>query len=167
MKKLLRKLLQLKISAIAYFLPKQNGIKADDLPFDLRIFTVTNKSGIKKIDSKLSSNNECYAVFVDGELAHVTWLFKKKLLTKQLGEKNVNNAGDSFTSDQYRGKGIYTHVLKTIAERANKDIIIYVDADNFPSIKGIERAGFKKRYSFTIWRLLGVKIWSSKHADKN
>jgi hypothetical protein len=167
MKRLLRKLLQVKISAIAYFLPKQNGVKADDGFFDLRIFTVENKSGIKKIDNKLSSNNECYAVFVDGALAHVTWLFRKKLLTKQLGGKNVNSAGDSFTYNQYRGRGIYTHVLKTIAERANKDIIIYVDEDNFPSIKGIEKAGFKKRYSFTIWRLLGVKIWSRKYADKN
>ena len=167
MKQLLKKLLPVKIKALVYYLPKSAQAELIEQSFEIKIFSVASLSGIKKIDSKLNKNDACYAVFIDNELAHTTWLFKNKLLTDQLGEKNVFTAGDSLTNEKFRGKGIYPYVLKFISREAEKPIVIYVDENNTSSIKGIEKAGFIKKYSFSMLRLLGIKIWLRKYATKN
>ena len=164
MSKLLKKLLPVKIKALVYFMPKESDINIDASLFEVKIFTGNYRSGIDKIDKRTNENNSCYTVFINSELAHVTWLFKNKLLTKQLGEKNAYTVGDSLTNEKYRGKGIYPFVLRTIAKATSKDIIIYVEPDNIASVRGIEKAGFKKKYSFSMIRFLGVKLWCTKHA---
>jgi hypothetical protein len=167
MKKRIKKLFPVKIEALAYYLPKKPQVELMGQPFEIKIFTTDSLSGIKKIDLKLNKSNSCYAVFINNELAHTTWLFKNKLLTNQLGEKNVFTVGDSLTNEKFRGKGIYPYVLRYISMEAERPVIIYVDESNISSIKGIEKAGFIKKYSFSMLRLLGIKIWSNKYAAEN
>src|SRR4030095_12634150 len=98
--------------------------------YKLKVFRQNNKRGIKKIDTQLSSNNECYAVFDKDVLVHTSWVFKKKLLSSQLGFHNTYIVGDSSTIVTHRGKGIYTCVLRTISSQKDKDIIIFVTPQN-------------------------------------
>lgn len=164
MKKLIKKLSPKKISAIVYSFPRGATNDIPVMPFELKVFSENRKSGMPKMDKKLHSKNQCYAVVENGRIVHSTWLFENTLLTKQLGEYNVYTAGDSFTLEKYRGKGIYTNVLKAIVASCNKDIFIYVEPNNIASIKAIEKAGFCKRYSFIMIRFLGIKVWCRKYA---
>jgi hypothetical protein len=167
LRKLFKKILPIKIHACVYIL-KEN-IKRDEsqMLYDLKVFNKANKSGIKKIDAKVTGNNDCYAVFDKDILVHTSWVFKKKLLTTQLGLRNVYTVGDSNTIATYQGKGIYTNVLRMISSEKDNDIVIFVSPDNQSSVRGIEKAGFKKLYEFRLSRFLGVKIGSVKYEDKN
>jgi hypothetical protein len=158
LKKIFKKLLPAKIHLCAYIFRKNVIQNNYCLNYTLKVFTGNKKSGIKKIDSQISNNNECYAVFDDDKLIHATWVFKRKLLTSQLGIHNVYTAGDSYTIESYRGQGIYTNILKLISSEKEKDIIIFVDPNNLSSIRGIEKAGFSKLYEFILIRFLGLKI---------
>jgi hypothetical protein len=167
LKKLFKKIAPVKIYGCAYIFKKK--IKREDFYINnqLRVFTKNNKSGIKKIDAQLNSNNECYAVFDNDMVVHTSWLFKKKLLTTQLGFRDVYTIGNSYTVETYRGKGIYTGVLKMICSQKDKEILIFVSPYNLSSKRAIEKAGFEKLYEFQLFRFLGVKIRIRKSEDRN
>jgi hypothetical protein len=167
LKKLFKKLLPLRIQSRAYIFKK--NVKQDNfcMNYDLKIFTKNNKSGIKKIDEQLSNNNVCYAVFDNDLLIHTSWIFKKKLLSKQIGIRSTYIIGESHTIITYRGKGIYTNVLKIISSQKDKDIVIFVSPHNLSSVKAIEKAGFKKLYEFELMRFLGFKMRFIKYENRN
>ena len=137
------------------------------LDYEVKIFTRQSKSGIGKIDVRLNYNDKCFAAFDNNVLVHESWIFKKKLLARQLGLRNVYTVGDSYTIPKYRQKGIYTNVLKLIISQRDKDLVIFVSPENIASVKAIEKAGFKKSFEFELLRFLGFKIRLQKHEGKN
>ena len=136
------------------------------LSYTLKIISTNEKTGFAKIDKKKSSSNTCYAVFDNGELIHESWIFKQKLLTRQLGYRSAETVGDCYTLDSYRGKGIYTAVLNRILfDYSGKQLIIYADDFNESSVKGIIKAGFRRLYRFKVVRLLGLKVLVRRYED--
>jgi RimJ/RimL family protein N-acetyltransferase len=55
--------------------------------------------------------------------------------------------GPCFTYPEFRGRGIYVKVIKSICSQiGNNKTVFYmiVDKNNIASVKGIEKAGFRK-----------------------
>ncbi|MFZ1800785.1 MAG: hypothetical protein WAU24_13045 [Chitinophagaceae bacterium] len=164
MKKLIGRLKLQRIESIIFSAENNHARKSNKyiLPanLNLHIYSAKNKSGNIKIDKKLSAGNVCYSVMSEkGLIVHQSWIFKKKLLTRQLGFKLAYTIGDCWTIPEFRGKGIYTYVLDVIKnDNLGKSIVIYCATTNAASIRGIEKAGFTKLYHFSLTRLLGLKI---------
>lgn len=82
-----------------------------------------------------------------GVLVHESFLFHKVYLMRVLGKRGPV-IGDCFTNKKYRGQSIYPYTINQIAQAVlktkNKEVFIVVNSDNFNSIKGIEKAGFRK-----------------------
>ena len=132
----------------------------------LKVFDKDIRTGINIIDRNKNSNNLCYAVFDKEKIVHTSWIFRNKLLAKQLGNNNALTIGDSVTAEAYRGMGIYPAVLSNIAQHfENYQLIIFTEPANTASQKGILKAGFTKLYRFKLIRLLGLKIYLKRYAD--
>ncbi len=96
----------------------------------------------------LSENNE----------VHRSHLYHDVLVSSQFGYGKFPAIGDCVTHPEYRGLGIYPHVLSYIlrdlqADGQTQRVYIFVAPDNTPSIRGIEHAGFK-----FVARLKGTRI---------
>jgi CelD/BcsL family acetyltransferase involved in cellulose biosynthesis len=64
---------------------------------------------------------------------------------------------DCWTPESMRGRGLYAHAIGLIADRvrsAGKRPWIFSAATNTASIRGIEKAGFQRRYSLTWEKIL-------------
>jgi RimJ/RimL family protein N-acetyltransferase len=66
--------------------------------------------------------------------------------------------GNCYTQPALRGRGLYPRMLRTaclcLARRGFGSAVISCSPDNIPSIKGIERAGFRRLRHSTTWILL-------------
>lgn len=160
----IRKLFPTKIVACVYISQPLN-IKASNelMEYELKIHSLKSKSGIKTIDSKLSANNKCYAVYDGDRLVHTSWVFKNKLLATQLGFKDSFVIGDCVTIADYRGKGIFPKILQVIASESQKDLIVFVSIENAASKKSIQKAGYEKLFCFELTRFIGLKIRLHKY----
>lgn len=73
-------------------------------------------------------------------------------------KKNEYEIGPCYTSESFRGKGIYPFVLnQIISDNPNANYYMFIDEKNFSSIRGVEKAGFMligqiKRCSKGIWK---------------
>jgi hypothetical protein len=75
---------------------------------------------------------------------HTSYIIPKNLRFPFMNHGDLQ-IGPCYTSSQFRGKGIYTQVLRYILNNyltAEKTIWIYTTFENIPSQKAIERAGF-------------------------
>lgn len=147
------------------------GKNFDELPvlhlpqeFTLKIFDNDTPSGISMIERHKKADNTCYAVFENNRLAHISWVYKKNLLLKQLGYDHNFYTMGSYTDPAYRGKGIFSVVLnKMMHDYADKRFLGFVDPSNQISIKGLTKAGLVKWYRFKMIRVFGVKIYLKKY----
>ncbi len=126
--------------------------KADDNDFNQLIKT---KDFIFEdlLMKRLSSGNECF-VFVKGDkILHYSWVNYKEMDITELNIKIPLNSNefcifDCYTFKESRGLNLYPAMLCKIKEYLNeKGFVkgfIYADLKNNVSIKGIEKAGFKK-----------------------
>lgn len=127
-------------------------------------FSNKNLSGEVHLDGRLSDVRECYAVKVDGAIAHESWLFNTVLLPSQFGfPKNVPVIGDCVTHADFRGRHLYPRVLMHIADDVIRDghssrIYVLVSPDNKASIRGIERAGFRQLAHLKGLRVAGCLV---------
>lgn len=97
--------------------------------------------------------NQCYLGLVDGEIAHVAWLYypheKKRHPTRfcRLRSDEVAIA-NVVTLSPYRGKGVYPYVVHTLLSKLQNEgyrcCYIYIDGENVPSQRGIIKIGFKQ-----------------------
>lgn len=75
------------------------------------------------------------------------------------------------TAPAARGKSVYSSVLNRIAEE-NKDlhnIFICVDAENAPSIRGIEKAGFRESERIEVTLILKIpfcRVFASSSSSR-
>ena len=65
--------------------------------------------------------------------------------------------GAVYTLPKYRGKGLYSFSLETLIKNDDRTYFMIVESENKPSIKGIEKAGFK--YFKTIFKDTKNKIY--------
>lgn len=89
----------------------------------IRIYTVLNKEGV---------------IIATAEVMPKIYIFSF------MKEKNSIHIGPCRVEEQYRGKGIYTNLLrKIICDFPTVEKYIFCAESNIPSMKGIEKAGFQ------------------------
>lgn len=155
-----------------YFLRTCDREETIDLPTETHIerYTVAEPSPRSDINRRLTASRDCYATFVDGELAHESWLFRDVFLPVRFGyDRTVPIIGGSVTGDRYRGRHLYPLTLRWIARDlarrvALPQVAILVSTQNQPSIRGIERAGFAR-----VARLQGIQwagiLWNKRRTE--
>ena len=99
-----------------------------------------------------------YVLSSGGEISHTSTVMPKCFKFRYLGEKDCE-IGPCYTTENFRGKGIYPAVLRYILSDYKADTFyMTVNENNASSIKGIEKAGFercgkiKKSKLFKVYR---------------
>lgn len=143
--KLLKSFKLIKIDILVYRMTKQTVLPFPDL-------------GWKIQNETISKRKKKYFIIDKGILIHQSVLYNQVHLLK-LVKKTGPVIGDCFTHTDHRGKSIYPFVIHYIAneilvENTNKEVFMIVNRDNQGSIKGIEKAGFKKYASIQTLRWL-------------
>ncbi len=111
-------------------------------PFEL------NHSKYKIEKEELKNGKLRYYIKENGALVHESFLFSRVFLMKSIGKQGPV-IGDCKTMKNYRGLSIYPYVINRIAKELLQsdlvnEVFMIVDSSNKSSIKGIEKAGFKK-----------------------
>lgn len=94
---------------------------------------------------------------------HISWIYyhnnRNRIL--RLGTKEAE-VKFCFTLPGARGKGIYPQVLRDmlffLREKGMRWAFICVYPDNYPSIRGIEKAGFMKIGEVRLKKVFGIQI---------
>lgn len=104
--------------------------------------------------------NAAYGVFVDGALAHVSWLIlpeldrsgKERNVRLRTGEAEITHA---VTLGQFQNRGLYAYAIRCLADVCRgfniKRLFMITGNDNVASQKGIQKAGL--RSAGRIWRI--------------
>lgn len=111
-------------------------------------------------------NAECFGlVDAKGALLHVAWVtaFDRFFLAELNAKVDGPSAGcvmifDCWTPVSARGHGYYGQTVSLIAKRMRdkgKSPWIFSANSNVASVRGLEKAGFQKRYSLVRQRVLG------------
>jgi len=132
---------------------------------DVIIYSMTKESMVDFIAldytiqvAPVSTNKKQFFIEDKGQVIHKSFLFKKLFLLKTINE--IGPAiGDCSTLEAYKGKSIYPYVINFIAKQElqhnpQKEVFIVVNSNNESSIRGIEKAGFKKHTKIKAKRFL-------------
>ena len=87
-----------------------------------------------------------YCYRQNGALVHTSYVIPKCYKFPFLSKYDYE-IGPCFTYPQFRGKGYYPQMLKYICSNIGTEKTVFymiVDANNIPSIKGIEKAAFQR-----------------------
>ena len=116
-------------------------------------------------------------VFHDKLLVHTTWfsysslhsVFDSIFRTGMFEEDNVGYIGPCQTSEKFRGRGIYKIVLINVCNyllrNGVKKALINCRSNNYSSINGILKAGFKLKSNVISITIFGTN--SKRRLDKN
>lgn len=117
----------------------------------------------EEMKGRLARRHTCYGFFAGDRLATIGWVSAEYLeLDKRLRVPFPGAAGiyDCYTFDEFRSRGYYTNALMQLAHemksRGLGSVHIAVDPDNFPSVRGIEKAGFRPFLRVKRRRRLGA-----------
>ena len=99
-------------------------------------------------------------------IQHISWIYyswhPNRLLSLEIDEVEIKYC---LTMPESRGKNIYPAVIHQIIfylqNHGVKRIFMCVRENNYSSIRGIEKAGFKKVDSFKLRRAFGIQIYPS------
>jgi len=97
------------------------------------------------------------------ELIHRSCVFPRYFRYPFMKDNDLQ-IGDTFTNQKYRGKGIATYAIVKIIEFLkinNSNFWYIVEESNTPSIRVIEKAGFRKVGSGIRTKKIGLKIIGS------
>lgn len=104
--------------------------------------------------------NDAYGVYVNGALAHVSWLVpadhdrlgKERNVKLTDGEAEITHAA---TLHQFRNRGLYTYAIRCMVgickQQKIRRLFMITGIDNLASQKGIQKAGL--RPAGRIWRV--------------
>jgi RimJ/RimL family protein N-acetyltransferase len=105
-----------------------------------------------------------FFVYIEaGRVGHVSWLYYKndpnRILQLDEGECEVKFC---LTFPEFRGQGLYAAALRVIQvylkERGLHRCFICVKSDNIASIRGIEKAGFRRVGATRLRKVLGLQV---------
>jgi ribosomal protein S18 acetylase RimI-like enzyme len=121
-----------------------------------------------EICRRLRSNQACLVADHDGRIVHYSWVTSQPEYAREV-EKELRfhpeerYIYDCWTLRYARGYGIYPAVLARAMELARADgarwLVALVAADNTPSLRAFDKAGFHVREEIRLRRLL----WSRRH----
>ena len=112
----------------------------------------------------LHDNDILFLVHDKDSLVHTTFAQFKSKYKNILGEADtVPLLGNCWTSEKYRGKGIYPYILAYSCNYLRNEgfsrVIITCDPTNIASIRGIEKAGFSLVKKITSTILLNTFVF--------
>jgi RimJ/RimL family protein N-acetyltransferase len=151
LRRLLRRLRPTRVDEWLYEMTAEDALALDNPDLEVQHRAVDGPTGRK----------ETYIVTLDGQTAHRSWLFWSVRLTRQCGfDARAPVIGDCHTEERFRGRAIYPKVLRYIArdvaERGAAAVYVLVSPANLPSVRGIEKAGFRRRARLRGTRLAGL-----------
>lgn len=99
----------------------------------------------------------------NGRVGHISWVYYRgdpnRLIDLKDDEAEIKYC---LTLEAFRGRGLYPGTLVEIQKylfgKGIKRVFICVDKDNIPSIRGIEKAGFKKAGAVRLIKFFGVQL---------
>jgi len=108
---------------------------------------------------KTFGKSYAYGVYMDGALAHISWMLPPDALSKEY-PLVLNLAGDEAeitvceTLEQFRGRRIYPYAIQKLLEAGRRSgirkIYMKTDSDNTASQAGIQKAGLKRIGTVTL-----------------
>lgn len=119
--------------------------------------------------ARLEQGERVYTVVVDGQLAHYGWMVLNQSRSHMSEvDQSIDFPPGSFTlydfytHPRFRGKGLYRRTLNHMLDQAFacqgcERVFISVLADNLPSRRVIESAGFRFHQAFFLKRSFGVE----------
>ena len=124
-------------------------------PEDLRALSVGDPSFRARQLERLSrfGASYAYAVFADGQIAHVSWLLPPTAMERDLPRVLRARAGEAEitcceTLPGFRGRGIYGVAIRNLVEVARgqgvRRVFMKTAVDNKASQSGIEKAGLER-----------------------
>lgn len=124
------------------------------------------------IRGRFARGDSCHGFFHSGELVTVGWSgagYMELDVTRVLACPGAWGLFDFMTLPAFQGKGFYTESLRQIARLAREggfdSMWIAVHPKNVPSIKGIERSGFRPARIVSKRRVLGVSTLRSQELE--
>jgi RimJ/RimL family protein N-acetyltransferase len=96
-------------------------------------------------------------------IQHISWIYYQSDPNRILclGEREAE-VKYALTLPRFRGRGLYPRTLKAIcgylAGRGYRRLFICVHKDNTASIRGIERAGFKRVGQIQLRKIMGLQV---------
>jgi Acetyltransferase (GNAT) domain len=121
----------------------------------------------EEIERRFHERNICFGFYASERPATIGWSSPEYLeLDRDLRFPCRGAVGlyDFETFEEFRSRGYYTNALMQIArvmrDRGQTTLFIAVDPKNVPSIRGIERAGFRRVLCVTRRRRFGARMVS-------
>jgi RimJ/RimL family protein N-acetyltransferase len=99
----------------------------------------------------------------NGAVGHIGWIYYKddpnRIIALEDGEAEIKYC---LTIERFRGKGLYPATLanmqRYLRNSGLKRVFITVEAENAPSIRGIEKAGFEMAGKIRLVKFFGVQL---------
>jgi hypothetical protein len=105
-----------------------------------------------------------YGGYLNANLVHMSWVYTSREYAKEPFQRLVLNDGEveivnCFTSEKCRGLGIYPYVIQFLShlyfENGATRVYMMAHHDNFPSQRGIIKAGLRPVGEVTYVRIPG------------
>jgi RimJ/RimL family protein N-acetyltransferase len=135
----------------------------EQIPQELR----KKGEGDREFEMRIRNGQEPVIGRVAGIPSHISWVGRNYLRIDELGvtwqlQEQERCIFDCVTLPAFRGRGIYPATLRWIvAHWSRSDNIqkfwIYCDSGNIPSLRGIQKAGFKRIGTGSQHRRFGIK----------
>ena len=122
-----------------------------------------------EITKRLESGRQCYAAWVDGQVAAYGWVSFEQ---EDIGELNLRIkllSGEAYVWDcvtlpPFRGNYLYSalliYILGELRTQNMCRVWIGADLENIPSQRGMRRAGFQHVADLVIERVLAMRqVW--------
>lgn len=131
--------------------------------------------GRENVEERMLEGDKLFGMIEENKVIHSSWLkFNEMNITEVRHriklEKGEACIYDSYTDEDFRGKGLYPSMLsclrKFLKEKGFTKAYIYVESDNEASVKGIEKAGFVKETAIKYIMLFGIKTKKIKDLKK-
>jgi len=106
---------------------------------------------------------DCFVYKKKGVIGHISWVYYRedpnRLINLSDDEAEIKYC---LTLPEFRGRGIYPAVLKKIQSYLKdggiRRAFICVERGNTPSIRGIEKAGFRPVASTRLIKVCGIQV---------
>ena len=144
----------------------REGRFSDCRTFYKGLSPLAQKKLISRWQSRIRDGEKVFIGRLDDEPAHYAWVsLKDEMHLSEIGKAFRLEAGagfvyDCYTAESFRGRGIYTAVLRQLVEHlkraAVEQVFIHCDRENVASRKGIESAGFELYSSYTRVKVFGM-----------
>lgn len=133
-------------------------LKQNDIDELLQLIESNDTSFIQK---RLNEGDKCFISRHKGAIVFYCWVAQGE---KQMPDEErpllLKNSDayifDCFTRQEYRGKNIYSNMLNYVASHQGdkvNNVHIAVVEDNYPSVAGIQKAGFKEYETVTYLKI--------------